>query len=165
MKHMYRNDKNFILAEPCDSGFIALMAAIMIGAILLVVTSSLAQSGWNVRFQILDLEYKSLGISLADSCASEALLLKLQNPAYSGNASSTVSGGICYVAPFEYSAKNNHVIIRVTTIVSRSYTTMVYEYDVQNIHTSEIPLRPLSVSNQYADAPILMSRQEVFVTP
>lgn len=59
-------------------GFIALISAIVISAILLIVAITMSYSAFFVRYAILDSEYKNRSSALAEGCVDSALL-KLAN--------------------------------------------------------------------------------------
>lgn len=62
-------------AETCkESGFIALISAIIIAAILIVITFALSTTGFFLRFNTLDSEFKKISLGLADACVNQALL-------------------------------------------------------------------------------------------
>lgn len=60
------------------NGFIAITSAVVIAVLLMSVTLSLSLTGFFARFNILDMEYKERGTSLAESCV-EVAMLKLAN--------------------------------------------------------------------------------------
>jgi hypothetical protein len=76
-----------------NTGFIALMSAIIISAILLLITINLSKNSFSGRLNILDSEYKERSVALAEACVDTALLKLANNSAYTGNQTITVSGG------------------------------------------------------------------------
>ena len=68
--------KNYKVKD--QSGYIALMSAIIISVLLLVITVSLGLNGFFGRLNILDSESKERGVGLAEACADTAIL-KLAN--------------------------------------------------------------------------------------
>jgi len=76
-----------------NSGFIALISAIIISAILLIIVTNLSLNGFYSRFNILDSELKERTSSLAEACADTALLKLANDSAYVGGESVTVPGG------------------------------------------------------------------------
>ncbi|OHA97913.1 MAG: hypothetical protein A3E02_02435 [Candidatus Zambryskibacteria bacterium RIFCSPHIGHO2_12_FULL_38_34] len=67
-----------------ESGFVALMSAIILSVILLLVTTSLSFSGFSSRLDILNSEYKERSSSLAEACVDAAILKLAASPTYSG---------------------------------------------------------------------------------
>ena len=57
-----------------QSGYIALMSAIIISVLLLAITVSLGFSGFFVRLNIVDSESKERSSALAEACADQAIL-------------------------------------------------------------------------------------------
>jgi hypothetical protein len=57
-----------------SGGYIALLSAIIISAMLLVLSVSLSQGGYFMRFNTLNTEYKKISMGLAESCINAALL-------------------------------------------------------------------------------------------
>ena len=65
-----------------NRGFIALISAIIISAVLLAAVSTIGASAFYARFDSLNAEYKRVSLGLSESCVSEALLKIAQNYAY-----------------------------------------------------------------------------------
>jgi len=65
-------------------GFIALMSAIIISAILLIVATTGSLTGFFERSNILDSELKERSAAAADACADQAFLLIANDPTYTG---------------------------------------------------------------------------------
>jgi hypothetical protein len=63
-------------------GFIALMSAIIISAVLMLVVISGGLTGFFARANIFDAELKARSEAVADACLDQALLLIANNPAY-----------------------------------------------------------------------------------
>lgn len=70
-----------------QSGFIALISAIIISVVLLAIAATLSLSGFYTRFNILDSEYKKRSLGLAEACAETALLDLANNINYTLQAS------------------------------------------------------------------------------
>lgn len=73
---MIRKQKN-------QKGFIALISAIVMSAILLLITTSLSLSSFFTRFTILESEYKERSSALAEACVDSALVKILLDNTYS----------------------------------------------------------------------------------
>ncbi len=76
---------------PQPKGFIALVSAIIISAILLVVVISGSLGSIYSRFDTLDAELKERSASAADACADQALLKVANDPAYTGTVLLTLN--------------------------------------------------------------------------
>ncbi len=57
-----------------EGGYIALISAIVISAVLLIITFSANFSSFFARFNILDSEYKKVSVGLAEACVDIAML-------------------------------------------------------------------------------------------
>ena len=75
-----------------NSGFIALMSAIIISAILLLMVTSLGLTGFYGRYNILDSELKEYSSALAEACVDTVLLMLANDSGYTGGDTITVSG-------------------------------------------------------------------------
>lgn len=62
-----------------NHGFIAITSAIIISVLLLAIVFTLSLSGFFVRFNILDSEYKTRSEALAEGCVSKVFLNIAQN--------------------------------------------------------------------------------------
>lgn len=85
------------LATP--KGFIALMSALVISAVLLLIATGGSLAGFYTRVTSVDVESKERSFFLAESCVDQTLLELAHNPSYAGNATTTVSGnnsGACF---------------------------------------------------------------------
>jgi hypothetical protein len=75
---IYKNSKS-------NSGFIALMSAIIISVILLLIITNTSLMGFYTRFNILDSELKEKSSTLAEGCVDKALLNLTQGINYTGD--------------------------------------------------------------------------------
>ncbi len=66
-----------------NTGFVALISAIIISVILLLIVTNVSLTGFYSRFNILDSELKERSLSLAEGCADTAILKLANNPSYS----------------------------------------------------------------------------------
>src|SRR3989344_619469 len=66
-----------------DSGFVALITAIILSVILLVVTITLSQTSFLTRSILLDSEFKERSTALAEACVDVAILRISMTPGYS----------------------------------------------------------------------------------
>lgn len=83
-----------------NSGFVALISAIIISVILLLIATNLSLTGFYDRSNILDSELKERSSALAEACADTALLKLANDPNYIGGETITVSGSdTCTIDP------------------------------------------------------------------
>ena len=75
-----------------NTGFVALMSAIIISVILLLIVTNLSLTGFYSRSDILDSELKERSSALAEACADTALLKLANNSSYTGLGTITVFG-------------------------------------------------------------------------
>ena len=123
-----------------NKGYIALMSAIIVSAILLVISVSLGVGGFFSRFNVLDKEYKQKSQALAEGCLQAAMVKWALNPNFSaGNIN--IGGDICTIA----SIQNNTPVVGQLTI----QTSAVYHQAVTNIKevVKNIDLSLVSIIN------------------
>jgi hypothetical protein len=85
-----------------QKGFIALMSALVISAVMLLIATGGSLAGFYTRVTSVDAESKERSFFLAESCVDQTLLSLANNPSYAGNATTTVSGstnGACFTGP------------------------------------------------------------------
>jgi len=68
-----------------EKGFIALISAIIIAAILLLVMAAMGATVFFSRFNLLDSELKERSVAAADACADRALVQLALDPTYTGS--------------------------------------------------------------------------------
>jgi hypothetical protein len=78
-------------------GFVALMSAIVISAILLMLVGSGSLASYYTRFTIVDTELKATSARLAESCAAHARLALAGDATYAGNETVVVGESECTV--------------------------------------------------------------------
>ncbi len=89
---MYKNIKNK------ERGFIALMSAVLVSALMIGFLFTTNRSGFNARFDALDSEFKHIASNLAESCVNQALLKLAQDYQYDpNNEAITIGDGTCYI--------------------------------------------------------------------
>jgi hypothetical protein len=125
---MYANN---ISAKP--KGFIALMSAIVISAILIVATVTGSLTGFYTRFNVLDSEFKNRSTALAEACA-DVLLYKLGNDSgYNGpDMNYAVGSDTCNI----FAATNPGAtprVFKLQGIYQHSYTNLQLTVDVDTL--------------------------------
>ncbi len=92
-----------------DRGFIALITAVIISAILLLISINLSLTGFYSRSNILDFELKETSSNIAEACVDVAILKIINNSNYSpADESVNISENKCIIE----SVTDNLVIIK-----------------------------------------------------
>src|SRR4051812_28055059 len=68
-----------------QDGFVALISAIIISAVLLIISTSLSFSGFYGRYDILESELKNRSTNIAEACADMAMLKVTNDSSYNPN--------------------------------------------------------------------------------
>jgi hypothetical protein len=123
---MYVNKKQ-------PKGFIALMSAVIISAILITATITGSLTGFYTRFNILDSEFKNRSSTLAEACV-DVLLYKIGNDSgYNGpDLNYTVGDDKCSI----FTASNPGTsprTFKVQGIYQNSYTNLQITVDVNTL--------------------------------
>ena len=84
-----------------NSGYIALISAIIITLVVMVVVSSLSLTGFLSRFNILHSEYKELSVALSESCVEAAILELIEDPNWPGGETINVGSQTCEIRPVQ----------------------------------------------------------------
>jgi hypothetical protein len=97
-----------------DSGYIALMSAIIISIVLITVVSSVSVSGFFGRFNILDSEYKEISSGLAEACVEIAIIKLANDNSYVGGEVFPVGAENCEIVsitlnPPDYTVKTQGI--------------------------------------------------------
>src|SRR5262245_53088178 len=93
--------KKMKFGHKAEQGYIALMAVIIIGFILLGLSVNESLAGWHARFNVLSSLNKEQANSLAEGCADQAVASLIAEPTFlsAGKADTTTvtSQGSCSV--------------------------------------------------------------------
>src|SRR5512146_2551685 len=73
------------------SGYVALLSALIISAVVIVIILTLGQGTYLHRINIADAHYKTKSRALAEACVETALLDLTTNPNYAGNETINVA--------------------------------------------------------------------------
>lgn len=107
-------------------GFIALMSALVISAVTLMLALGGGLSGFYTRVNAINGEYKERSFALAEACVSQTLIVLINDPSYSGNATTTVSGanGSCYTGSISKTGvpPNDTYSFKTRAYVGNAYT-------------------------------------------
>lgn len=120
------------MTNQMQNGFIALISAIIISALLLIITIATSMTGIFGRFNILDSESKERSTALAEACADTAIL-EITTAVYSIDK-------IIFVGPSSadrckiISSLENQPIVSETTIttqaiINKAYTNLIVVID------------------------------------
>ncbi len=124
-----------------ENGYIALMATIVISIILLMVSVEEGRAGWFARFALLGTEAYEEARALAKGCADRALLRVVVESSYTGDATSSETGGTCHIFHIARDTPTvGLVTVRAQAVVRGTYGNSEAVYDLHDIHTSDIPL-------------------------
>ncbi len=89
-----------------ESGYIALMATIIITAVLSIITVSISQMSFLNRANISGTHLKEKSRALSESCVNVALLKLVQNKNYVGNEIINVASSTCSIISIVPSGQN-----------------------------------------------------------
>ncbi len=103
-------------------GFIALISVIVVSVVLLLTATILSFSGFYARYNILDSEMKKRSAALADACVDEARIRLAADPAYLGNATTTVGDGQCYVGVIDAISSPSEALFKTRSMYKKYYT-------------------------------------------
>jgi len=108
-------------------GFIALISAIIISALLLAIVASSSLGGFNSRFNLFESEMKERTMALADACVDHALLELANDLSYAGNATSTIGADTCYVGAI--TTAGSQKAFKTRAFKNNSYTYLAVTVD------------------------------------
>jgi hypothetical protein len=123
-----------------QSGYIALISAIIISILIMGIALTLSLTGFFNRSNLLDSEFKEMSSSLSEACVSTALFKIAQNESYAGNESVVIGSYNCSILPLE--SAGGQKIIKATATVQNSTTNLRVTVDkttLQVIYWEEIP--------------------------
>jgi len=103
-------------------GFIALMSAITVSAVLMIITVTLSYSGFLARYNILSSEYKERSAALAEACVDLAILKLADDSGYAGNETISVGSDSCLIRPMTVSGSQK--VIETQAIFQEAYTNL-----------------------------------------
>ena len=111
-----------------NSGFIALISAIIISVLLLVITVTVSMTGILARFSVLDAESKERSIALAEACADNAILKLATNIDYALLATDhniPVGSDTCDIVSISPAPPRSGLItIKTQGIFNKAYTNI-----------------------------------------
>ena len=90
--------------EKKQSGFVALITAIVLSLILIIITTTLNQTSFLTRSMLLDAEYKERSAALAEACVDVARLKLANDATYVGSELGVLVGAdTCDIRPISIS--------------------------------------------------------------
>ena len=98
-----------------ERGFIALISAIIISAILLLVIAAMGTTSFFSRFNALDAELKERSSAAADACADRALAQLAFDPGYTGGVYSLNALDQCRVGKVSTIGGTYHFQVQATS--------------------------------------------------
>lgn len=120
-----------------EQGFVALISAIILMAILLVMVFAISSAGFFLRFNVLDNESKKTTLALAEACVGQAMM-DLAN----GTASAktvAVGSGSCKICTNPSGSNPKTILARAANKEGQSYSysnvTAVVTQDAFNTFT------------------------------
>ena len=146
-------------------GYVALMATIIIGAMLLVATVDVGMLGAAARFSILGTESKAQAHAMVRGCVDYAAAQLLSDTTYRGGATTTLPFGTCFVFPFAVDVPSTGLVtFKVQANVNQAVTNLIAVIKYQQVVLSPLPSPVPSASPQPARVQII-SLQEVPTLP
>jgi hypothetical protein len=85
-----------------NKGYIALITAIILSALLMIISASVATGGYFSRFNVLYSEFKLQSTELAQGCLSYALVGFALNPNFSNPGNLNIEGYDCKIVSVQY---------------------------------------------------------------
>ncbi|OGG62936.1 hypothetical protein A3I46_03020 [Candidatus Kaiserbacteria bacterium RIFCSPLOWO2_02_FULL_54_13] len=110
-------------------GFIALMSAIIISAVLLITIVSGGFTGWNSRFSVFDSESKDRSAALADACLDTVLLRLAYDATYEGGETILLGDDSCEILAAQNPFGNPRVF-PIQAVFNRAYTNVLVTIDI-----------------------------------
>ncbi|MEK9180396.1 MAG: hypothetical protein AAB897_03215 [Patescibacteria group bacterium] len=107
------------LGFPASGGYIALVSALVITAIIILVVATIGYMAFFGRAGSAGAHYKERSRALAEACVSTALL-KLASSSYTGNETINVASNTCRI--FTIVSTSTGRIVDAQGIFQRSYT-------------------------------------------
>jgi hypothetical protein len=148
-----------------QSGFVALMSTIVIGAVMLIMTIEAGKNGFYTSHLVLGAEAKEQSRLLAFGCGDRTLAKMLSHATLEENITIASMEGFCTIkmAQKEY-PNNGDVTIWIQATVRESVTNFELTYKTGNVHLGKSAL-PLGSTNEVLTEPYLSSTKELPVMP
>ena len=108
-------------------GFIALISALVLSAMLLIGVASESLGGFFARTSVLDAESKARSEALADACSNMVLSKLTEDASYAGGETITVGSDSCTIAG---GASGDPRTFAIEAVYNRAYTNRLVTIDV-----------------------------------
>jgi hypothetical protein len=153
---MSHTTKNLhLLRTHTQSGFIALMSAILLSAVLFTLTISLSSTTFSARTNALHSELKRQSIALAESCMHKALLAVTQNYTYSphtGGDEVAIDSNKCTIASVLYETENITTHTKTVSVWTQAnyhgaFTTMKAIVSIVNPYYIGAGVTPITIQS------------------
>ena len=113
-----------------QQGFVALISAIIISALLLTITITMGMTGIFSRFNVLDSESKERSSALAEACADEAIMKLASDKDYKlvspDDHNIAVGSDTCDIVSLSPATPRSFPItIQTRGVINKSYTNLV----------------------------------------
>jgi len=116
-----------------QSGFIALISAIIISVLLLTIAVTIGMTGIFGRFNVLDSESKERSAALAEACADTAILKLSIDQDYvltsADHNISIIGTDTCDIYSLPNTPRTFPITIQTQGIVNKSYTNLIVIID------------------------------------
>ncbi len=123
--------------QASQKGFVAITSAVVISALLILISASLSYSGFFARFNVLETEFKKESLAYAETCVDMARINIVNTPGFTVVEQKenldddfidteclyavTLSGGEYTI---QAEANYNHAISRINAVVTRTATNI-----------------------------------------
>lgn len=114
-------------AMDSDRGYIALISAIIISALLLIITFAVNFSSFFARFNILDSEYKKISLGLAEACVDTAILEIARDVTWQQGPGGTVvnvGSNSCKICEVDDTSDTPRIIVRARALYNKAFTNL-----------------------------------------
>ena len=109
-------------------GYLALLSAIMISAVLIIISISISTTSFFSRFNVADTEYKKRSKALAEACIDQGLLKYALDPGYTGN-NEVVNVGSDTCKVVSVASFGSNVIVQAKGEFQKAVTNIRVEVD------------------------------------
>lgn len=113
-----------------NCGFIALVSTIIIASVSLLIILTINFSVFNLRFNILENEYKDISFVLAWGCFDKIVLEVMKNNVYNQGDKIFINGNFCIVDKFDH--LSNLLDLSIKTEIKGATTNLDIKFDTKN---------------------------------
>ncbi len=154
-----------LISNNDQSGFIALLSTIVIGAVLLVMTIEAGKSGFYTSILVLGNEAKELSKILALECGHRTVTSIISKTTFANNSIFINEIGSCEIYEIKKEYPNSeYVTINIKSKVRNSITNLELVYKIGNLYLGE-DTQSYSLTREFLSEPELYSIKEIPVMP